>query len=129
MKDMKDTTVQKALERLVTSLISDVDSDLNRLDMVEEALSYAALALGMSPPDQKSLREQLDTVAVQLLTDKVERENLKVYQVAVTCEQDDHIASVFATADTALAADLSGVIERHASNSARKKHSQDFSVN
>jgi hypothetical protein len=125
---MKDTTIQKALERLVTSLVSDVDSELCRLDMVEEAMSYAALALGMSPPDQHHLRDQLDTVAVQLITDKVERENLKVYQVAVTGDRDEHISSVFATADTGLAAELSRIVERHASNG-NKKQSQDFSVN
>ncbi len=126
MKDKADASLVKALERLVTALLSEADPDLSRLDMMEEAISYAALILGMSPPEQKALREQLDTVAVQLITDKVEHENLKVYQVAVTCEHDRHVASVFATADDALAAELSQAVERNAIN---KKSSKDFSIN
>lgn len=126
MKDKTDASLIKALERLVTALLSEADPDLSRLDMMEEAISYAALILGMSPPEQKALREQLDTVAVQLITDKVEYENLKVYQVAVTCEHDRHVASVFATADDALAAELTQAVER---NATQKKSSKDFSIN
>lgn len=126
MKDKTEAALLKALERLVTAILSEADPDLSRLDMVEEAISYAALMLGMSPPDQKALRDQLDTVAVQLITDKVEHENLKVYQVAVTCEHDRHVASVFATADDGLADELASVVERSA---LKKQKSQDFSIN
>jgi tRNA A22 N-methylase len=128
MKDNADASIIKALERLVTSLISEADPDLSRLDMVEEAISYAALILGMSPPDHKALREQLDTVAVQLITDKVERENIKIYQVAVTCEHDHHVASVFATTDDFLASELSRSVDKIVDNKS-KKTAQDFSIN
>jgi tRNA A22 N-methylase len=82
----------------------------------------------MTPPEQKALREQLDTVAVQLIADKVEYEDLKVYQVAVTCQHDQHVASVFATADPVLAEELSRAVERSVSQKS-KKTSQDFSIN
>jgi hypothetical protein len=128
MKDKAEASLAKALERLVTSLISEADADISRLELVEEAISYSALMLGMTPPEQKALREQLDTVAVQLIADKVEYEDLKVYQVAVTCQHDQHVASVFATADPVLAEELSRAVERNVSQK-NKKTSQDFSIN
>ena len=128
MKDKAEASLAKALERLVTSLISEADADISRLELVEEAISYSALILGMTPPEQKALREQLDTVAVQLIADKVEYEDLKVYQVAVTCQHDQHVASVFATADPVLAEELSRAVERSVSQK-NKKTSQDFSIN
>jgi tRNA A22 N-methylase len=128
MKDKAEASLAKALERLVTSLISEADADISRLELVEEAISYSALILGMTPPEQKALREQLDTVAVQLIADKVEYEDLKVYQVAVTCQHDQHVASVFATADPVLAEELSRAVERSVSQKS-KKTSQDFSIN
>jgi hypothetical protein len=128
MKDKAEASLAKALERLVTSLISEADADISRLELVEEAISYSALILGMTPPEQKALREQLDTVAVQLIADKVEYEQLKVYQVAVTCQHDQHVASVFATTDPVLAEELSRAVERNVSQT-NKKTSQDFSVN
>jgi len=128
MKDKAEASLAKALERLVTSLISEADADISRLELVEEAISYSALILGMTPPEQKALREQLDTVAVQLIADKVEYEQLKVYQVAVTCQHDQHVASVFATADPVLAEELSRAVERSVSQK-NKKTSQDFSIN
>lgn len=128
MKDKAEASLAKALERLVTSLISEADADISRLELVEEAISYSALILGMTPPEQKALREQLDTVAVQLIADKVEYEDLKVYQVAVTCQHDQHVASVFATADPVLAEELSRAVERNVSQK-NKKTSQDFSIN
>lgn len=120
-----DLTIQKALERIVTALVSDADEDLSRLDMLEEAVSYAAIALGMSPPDHKALREQLDTVAVQVIADKLDADNLQLYQALLKDAEDDHVASVFATRDAKLSSKVAKVMEEHV----KRADSTDYSVN
>lgn len=124
---MKDTTTVKALERIVKALIADADEELTRLDMIEEALSYASLVLGMTPPDQKALRDQLDTVAAQILADKIEREGLKVFQAVLTCEHDEHLATVVAVSDPDLAHTINKMVERFVEKT--NKPNPNYSVN
>lgn len=127
---MKEDVIEKALERLITAIISDSDTELSRIEMLEEAVSYAAIALGMSPPDAKALREQLDTVAVQVIADKILMEDLKIYQVILTEEKDEHIASVFATTDATMSNKIASLLgEQEKDNKKKPKKPVDYSIN
>lgn len=119
--------VGKALERIVSALLGEVDPKISRLDMIEEALNYASLLLKMAPPDHDALREQLDTVAIQLLADKVEREDMKLYYVKVTDEDDKHMATVVGTCDPDVAEALKVLVEE--ASPPKKKDPKNYTIN
>lgn len=124
-----DVTATKALKRLMDSLLNDVADGLSRAEVLEEALSYAAIVTKQDLPNPDELRDQLDSVAVQMLVDKVEREDLKVYQVGVTCDHDEHIATIVATMDDTIAAEVDAVVVRHAEKAKKAAEEADYSIN
>ena len=101
----------KALQRLVEAL-THPETDMNRIEMIEGALAYAALALGEDVDDEESLiRENLEQLAAQTLIDKLDRENLTVYQYAVQGGNEEELGSVMVTTSPTLGALVSEQIK------------------
>jgi hypothetical protein len=129
MRKKKDDVAAKALERLVLALVSSPDTELTRTDMIEEALNYSALALGMSLPNVTALQEQLTTVAVEVLSDRAILSDARAYVVNVTCAEDQHLATVVATGDDDIADEIKRVVDRHQARKQPPRPAVDYSIN
>jgi len=100
----------KALQRLVKAL-THPETDMNRIEMVEGALAYAAIALGEDVDEDSLIRENLEQLAAQTLIDKLDRENLTVYQYAVQGGNEEELGSVMVTTSPTLGAMVSEQIK------------------
>lgn len=125
-------TYKKALERLVKAL-SDKELDLSgdvvaRIELLEEALSYAVIALGKPRIDHEELLERLDNLAVQLVMDRMSRMDLYVYHVKVSDEDDEPMFSLFSTFDDKLATDINACIQHKVDQTAAKEKPAPVSV-
>jgi len=111
LKDGDDLT-HKALERLVTSLTAP-EGTSNRIEMVEEALLLARVALGkgtMTEGQQDDFWSNMETLGIQLLIDSMDRQELMLYRAKVTFSDDpDHAACVVVTTHPV----LGPLIDRH----------------
>lgn len=123
---------RKALSFLVQALTTDEDG-VSRLDMVEEALTLATLALGAPEVDTAKLEDAMETLATQVLVNNLERHDHVCQRISLVCEHGDENAVVIVTTNPDLANKLDGVIQLHATEgeapptlSARKK---SFDVN
>lgn len=83
--------VRAALERLTNALI-EPESNTNRIEMVEEALTYALTALGRPTLDEDArakLLANMETLAIQTIVDVMDRGDMSFYHVEVSFSDDD----------------------------------------
>jgi hypothetical protein len=121
LKSPKDL-VKKALERLVSSLTSkEVKS--NRIEMIEEALLLARLALGesdsMSEAEADDLVSNLETLGLQIVIDSMDRQDLVLYRAKVTFSDDaQNPACVIVTTHPV----LGPLLDRHVEQMVERHH-------
>lgn len=83
--------VRAALERLTKAIIEPEDNT-NRIEMVEEALTYALTALDRPPLDDEArakILTNLETLAIQTIIDVMDRGEMSFYHVEVSFTDDD----------------------------------------
>jgi hypothetical protein len=107
------TDAERALRALVQALTTG-EEGATRLEMIEDALALANTALGEPEVSTEELAESLETLAIQVLVDGLERHNDTVQRIAVVCEHGDENAAIVVTTDPTLAQDLDQAIEDHA---------------
>lgn len=106
-----DDLFRKALERLVASL-SVEEGHSNRIEMVEEALTYAQIVMGKKPMTEAEHTEfmaNMEALGIQILVDSMDRQDLALYRAKVTFSDDDNAACIIVTAHPVLAP----LIDRH----------------
>ena len=131
MKDDGDL-LRKALERLVLSL-SAKEVRSNRIEMVEEALLLARVALGqktMTDEEQAVFWTNMETLGIQLLIDSMDRQDLALYRANVTFSDDeDNSACVVITTHPILGPLLDKHVEQMVEKHHPDKPKPNFDVN
>ena len=116
-----DDILRKALERLVSSLTA-VEGKSNRIEMVEEALLLARVALGraqMTEKEQAMFWSNMETLGIQLLIDSMDRQDLVLYRAKVTFSDDPtNAACVVVTTHPV----LGPIIDKHVEQMVEKHH-------
>lgn len=99
---------RKALERLVSALL-DEEHDDNRVEAIEEALIGAQLALDREETfDEEDLYENLTTLAIQQIVNKMGREGLQIFRARVVLDnEEEEVIEMVATSNPV----ISGIIE------------------
>jgi hypothetical protein len=101
--------MKKALQRLVDALLSPCEEQ-PRVEAVEEALTYAGLALGHRPIDYDTLQDQMETLAAQILLDSLNQSSAVCRSIRINDEDD---AAIVTTTSPVLARHLVEVIDAH----------------
>ena len=130
MKDDGDL-LRNALTRLVSSLTTkEVKS--NRIEMVEDALLLARIALGekvMTEEEQAVFLSNMEMLGLQILIDSMDRQDLTLYRATVSFSDDDDAACVVITTHPVLGALLDKHVEQLVEQHHPDKPKSTFDVN
>ena len=105
----------QALERLVAALCAP-EAKSNRIEMVEEALVYARVALGkkgeMTEKEREDLFSNLETLGLQIIVDAMDRQDLSLYQATVSFSDTTESAVIVASNHPVIGPLLSSHVEQ-----------------
>ncbi len=105
---------RKALERLVSALL-DEEHDDNRVEAIEEALVVAQMALNEDESfDEEDFHENLTTLAIQQLVNKMGREGLQIFRARVVLDtEEEEVIEMVATSNPVIGGIIDHTIRQY----------------